>query len=122
MSSGFNQSEASHEGVNVEEVPFCERADYSRSSGSPYVPCSDYNIGQCDHVFLQNCFLKALNIMYGTLSHSHILLVLLSWLTGAEWKVEDEPNLSKLLNSDGTFCKAAVAALDDDLDRVLRDG
>ena len=61
-------------------------------------------------------------MMYGTLSHSHLLLVLLSWVNGAEWKVEDEPNLSKLLNPDGTFFNAAVAACDDDLDRVLRDG
>ena len=60
--------------------------------------------------------------MYGTLSHSHLLLVLLSWLNGAEWKIEDEPNLSKLLNPDGTFNTAAVAACDEDLERVLRDG
>ena len=69
MSSGFNQSEANHEGVNVEEVPFCERADYSRSSGSPYVPYSNCNIGQCGHVFWQNGVLNALDIMHGTLSH-----------------------------------------------------
>ena len=60
--------------------------------------------------------------MYGMWSHSHLLLVLLSWANGAEWKVQDEPNLSKLLNSDGTFYNAAVAACDDDLDRVLKDG
>ena len=60
--------------------------------------------------------------MYGTLSHSHLLLVLLSWLNGAVWKVEDEPNLSNLLNPDGSFNSAAVAACDEDLDRVLRDG
>ena len=122
MSKGFNQSEANHEGVNVEEVPFGERAAHSRRIGSPYQPYSDYNNGQCDHLLLGSCFINSIDVMYGTLSHSHLLLVLLSWLNGAEWKVEDEPNVSKLLNPDGTFCKAAVAALDDDLDRVLRDG
>ena len=37
ITKGFNQSEANHEGVNVEEVPFAERAEFSRSRGSSYV-------------------------------------------------------------------------------------
>ena len=41
--------------------------------------------------------------MYGMWSHSHLLLVLLSWANGAEWKVQDEPNPSKLLNSDNNY-------------------
>ena len=56
MSKGFNQSEANHEGVNVEEVPFGERAAHSRSDGSPYEPYADYNIRQCDHKYLVKCF------------------------------------------------------------------
>ena len=60
--------------------------------------------------------------MYGTLSHSHLLLVLLAWANGANWNVEDEPNLCKLLNPDGSFYNAAVAACDADLERVFRDG
>ena len=119
---GFNQSEADHEGVSVEEMPYGERAKHSCSDGSPYQTYADYDIRKCDHPYLVKCFSSLNDIMYGTLSHSHLLLVLLSWLNGAEWKVEDEPNVSKLLNPDGTFCKAAVAALDDDLDRVRRDG
>ena len=115
----------------MEETPYCERAEHSRSDGSaehsrsdgsPYEPYSDYNIRQCDHMFLAKCFLNGHEIMFGTLSHSHLLLVLLSWANGAEWKVEDEPNLSKLLNPDGSFNKAAMAACDADLERVLRDG
>ena len=85
-------------------------------------PYGDYNIRQCDHKYLVKCFSQLHDIMYGTLSHSHLLLVLLSWLNGAEWKIDDEPNLSKLLNPDGTFNTAAVAACDEDLGRVLRDG
>ena len=60
--------------------------------------------------------------MYATLSHSHLLLVLLSWSNGAVWQLEDEPTLSKLLNINGAFSDVAVAALDDGLDRVLKDG
>ena len=122
MSKGFNQSEANHEGVSVEEIPCNERAAHRRSDGSPYEPYGDYNIRQCDHNHLVECFSKLHDIMYATLSHSHLLLVLLSWLNGAGWKFEEEPTLSKLLNPDGTFNHAAVAACDEDLDRVLRDG
>ena len=122
LRTGFSQSEANHEGVVVEEVPFCKRAEYIRSSGSQYESYADYNVRNCDHQYLARCFLNALGIMYATLSHSHLLLVLLSWLNGADWKLEDEPTLSKFLNANGAFCDAAVAALDDALERVLRDG
>ena len=33
ITKGFNQSEANHEGVSVEEMPFCERAKHGRSGG-----------------------------------------------------------------------------------------
>ena len=66
---------------------------------------------------LGTLFLNVLDVMYGTLSHSHLLLVLLAWLNGADWNVADEPNLCKLLNPDGSFCFAAVAACDADLER-----
>ena len=77
---GFNQSEANHEGVSVEEMPYGERAKHSRSDGSTYEPYADYNIRQCDHLLLDKCLSHLHDIMYGTLSHSHLLLVLLSWL------------------------------------------
>ena len=70
----------------------------------------------------KKCFSLINDIMYGTLSHSHLLLVLLAWANGANWNVEDEPNLCKLLNPDGSFYNAAVAACDADLERVFRDG
>ena len=87
MPIGFNESEANHEGVSVEEMPFCERAKHGRSGGLPYEPYADYNIRQCDHKYLVKCFSQLHDIMYGTLSHSHLLLVLLSFANGAEWKV-----------------------------------
>ncbi len=120
--TGFSQSEANHEGVVVEEVPFCKRAEYIRSSGSQYESYADYNLRNCDHQHLAKCFASALDIMYATLSHSHLLLVLLSWSNGADWKLEDEPTLRKLLNANGAFSDAAVTAFDDDLGRVLRNG
>ena len=71
ISKGFNQSEANHEGVSVEEMPYSERAKHSRSDGLPYEPYADYNINKCDHQFLDKCFSQLNDIMYGMLSHSH---------------------------------------------------
>ena len=48
--------------------------------------------------------------------------MLLSFANGAEWEVEDEPNLSKLVNPDGSCYNAAVAVSDAGLERVLQDG
>ena len=55
LSKGFNQSEANHEGVSVEEMPYSERAKRKRSDGLPYETYADYNIRQCDHLFLEKC-------------------------------------------------------------------
>ena len=122
ITKGFNQSEANHEGVSVEEMPYCERAKHSRSDGLPYEPYADYNIRQCDHLFLDKCFSHIHDSMYGTLSHSHLLLVLLSLANGADWKVEDELNRRHLLNPDGSCNTAAVAACDTDPGELLKDG
>ena len=83
MATGFNGSEADHEALCVEEVPFRERSSsIGRSSGLRDESYADYNLRQCDHQFLEKCFSLINDIMYGTLSHSHLLLVLLSWLNG----------------------------------------
>ena len=53
MATGFNGSEADHEGVCVEEVPFCERSSsHGRSGGLPEESYAEYNLRQCDHQFL----------------------------------------------------------------------
>ena len=47
ISKGFNQSEANHEGVCVEEIPYSERANHKRSDGLPYgiaTTCSWTNV------------------------------------------------------------------------------
>ena len=78
MAKGFSQREANHEGVCVEEMSYSERTKHSRSDGSAYEPYADYNMRQCDHQYLDKCFSAQQDIMFGTLSHSHLLLVLLS--------------------------------------------
>ena len=67
MATGFNGSEADHEGVCVEEVPFRERSSANgRSSGLPDASYAEYNLLQCDHLFLEKCFSLINDIMYGT--------------------------------------------------------
>ena len=71
LTTGCNVEEANHEGVSVEEVPFNERG------AEPYESCLEYNMKKCDHPFLSKCFSPQSDVVYGTLSHSHLLLVLL---------------------------------------------
>ena len=127
LATGFNESEANHEGVCVEYVPLHERFVelQSRLASCPqsrFESCLEYNIKACDHPFLIKCFNAQSDAMYGTLPHSHLLLVLLSLANGADWKVDDEPNMSKFLHPDGSFNPTAVAAYDTELGRVLKDG
>ena len=55
-----------------------------------------------------------------TLSHSHLLLVLLSFVRGAKWNVPEE--FRKLLNENGGWDFAAVAAKDPTLQQLCQDG
>ena len=68
------------------------------------------------------CFSHINDIMYGTLSHSHLLLVLNCLANGATWKVEDEPHMSHILNPDGSFDTNAVAFCDLNMGKVLNGG
>ena len=124
LNTGFNENEANHEGVCVEEVPFNERsaatADGSAAVAAPYESYVDFNRKNTDHPFLSACFSDQSDVMYGTLSHSHLLLVLLNFANGGHWKVEED--LRKMLRPDGSFLPAAVAASDGELEKLLKDG
>ena len=113
LETGFNESEANHEGVCVAEVPFRERGQ------EPYESYLRYNSKKCCHPFLSKCFTRQSDVMYGTLSHSHLLLVLLTFANGGQWALEE---WKKLLTPDGHFCPTAVAACDLDLGKLLKDG
>ena len=73
----------------------------------------DYNQDKCRGGVLQCCFENRGDPVYGTLSHSHLLLFLLSCETGAKWKLDDDILAEKfrpLCNADGCLNYAAVAA------------
>ena len=51
--------------------------------------------------------------MYGTLAHSHLLLVLLSWLGGAKWNVpavaaKGKKDWSRVVDRDGCLCLSSL--------------
>ena len=74
---GEDDSEANHNGVCVEEVPADKRE-------KKHVTMLEHNVKKVAGTCLQVCFEQS-RAIYGTLSHSHLLLILLSWLNGAEW-------------------------------------
>ena len=39
---------------------------------------------------LESCFDSEANVLYGLLSHNHLLLVLLCWHSGAVWELDTE--------------------------------
>ena len=124
LNTGFNENEANHEGVCVEEVPFRERsaatADGSAAVAAPYESYADFNRKNACHPFLSACFSDQSDVMYGTLSHSHLLLVLLNFANGGHWKVDED--LRTIVTPDGCFLPAAVAASDGELEKLLKDG
>ena len=66
------------------------------------------------------CFDDGCDIVYGTLSHSHLLMVLLCLQKGAEWQMPER--WAHLVGPGGKLDCAAVAAADSQLAELLRDG
>ena len=78
---GFSQEEADHQGVCVQEAPNTAVAD----------SLFHWNKTRCEgQAALNKCFGADSLVSYGTLSHSHLLLVLLSWLGGAMWELSED--------------------------------
>ena len=66
--NGFNDEEANHQGVCVQEMP---RRDRSRD----YLTLAEYNRRKCVKTSLDGCFPSDAEALYGTLSHNHLLLL-----------------------------------------------
>ena len=69
---------------------------------------------------MRACFSDGSDTMYGTLSHSHLLLVMLSMKTGAPWTCPAE--WAKIIGAPGGVLMSAVAANDADLANLLTEG
>jgi hypothetical protein len=139
LSSYMDHAEANHNGVVVEEVPAdvqaapgfkdpvkaAVAADYSYGKAT-YEGIGHYNYRMCNGSdYLGSCFTEdqARGVVAGTLSHSHLLLVLLSMAKGGEWKVTDaDGTFTFPCNRSGYIDTAAVAARDEMLKRILAEG
>ena len=115
---GFNRAEADHEGVCVEEVPLLEQKHAPLHRASPYVSYGEWNRSHCEtSALLKTCFCSG-DVLYGTLSHSHLLLTLRCWVTGAQWDLADQ----QVCDGQGRLDLAAVAARDGELAAATREG
>ena len=125
LQTGFSEDEANHEGVCVQEIPAEERSCDPRAKEKPYETYQAFNSSHCDSApQLRDCFSRNSDVLYGTLSHSHLLLCLLAMKNGAKWEWPPDWGevFEKGAQSGGTPDFAAVAALDPSLATLLRDG
>ena len=114
--NGFDASEANHNGIAVEEVPLQEHGAKDPVTGKTYRSIGDYNVEMSsNNSFLKTCFSleSARRVVAGTLSHSHLLLVLLCCRTCAKWDLVDEDGKPMHpCGEDGKINEAAIAARD----------
>ena len=107
---GFDRCEANHNGISVEEIPEKNRAALEAEGKlKHYQYLKLWNEQHCEaSVYLAGAFEQS-TPLYGTLSHSHLLLVLLCWSTGAKWELKDKKKAPRFCDKDGRLDAAAVA-------------
>ena len=126
---GFSEEDANAEGVVVEEVPGPKQVDMPKHPRIPrgehgrYLPYIDYNLQSaraCPQ--LRACFAKGHQGAYGTLAHSHLLLVLLALSGGAEWQLPEGDALRSFMDQDGRWHWGKLQAADQALGALVREG
>ena len=84
--TGFCQEEADHQGVCVEGPPCGMSLREACQNSAVAESYAEYNMSRCrGQEPIEICFSKDSHVVYGTLSHRHLLLVCLSWKNGANW-------------------------------------
>ena len=119
LDAGFSAEEANHEGVCVQELPSQEW----QNGDTPqlrYETYKDFNIRSCESLPMSCCFGNESEVHYGTLSHSHLLLVLLCLQNGVRWPMPEK--WAKIVGFGGRVDKAAVAAADSQLAELFEHG
>ena len=139
VNAGVDLAEANHNGILVEEIPqdIVHTQNIKRSgTTSPYETITEYNMKHTNSVgLLSTCFrndgaLPTTTLEGGTLSHSHLLLVLRCYITGASWKYEGDGSRTRTVpptfvypcDADGCLDKAAVAAKQDAFQELVSAG
>jgi hypothetical protein len=123
LTKGFAKEECNHTGVCVEERP----AEEVTGRPHDYVSLRAFNKSKSyKDELLVTCFQTGWDdVRYGTLAHTHILLVLRAWLTRAKWGLEDDIETGlKFCDSEGKLSLSAVAGHPNckEMLEVLRDG
>ena len=118
--AGFTQAEADHEGVCVQSYP-AEEVVRKRERDHTFQTYTEFNQDRATG-HLAACFHRSCgaDVAYGTLSHSHLCLVLRAIALGTKWPLpegieftEDErARLKPVLDKDGNLDMAAVAQND----------
>ena len=119
ISNGFLKEEFSDKLVAVEEMPTHEARSLDRSRGEVQTGStgSQYNreTSSKDEL-LQTCFHEPYgNVQYNLLSHNHMALVILAFITKAKWDLEPIEQKKwkrtiKFCDEQGRLCLTAVAA------------
>ena len=130
LARGFSKEELNHAGVVVQERPLSEVAAqraFMNDGANTYQSMSEYNIGKSKaDEMLETCFTEGMSeVRFGTLSHSHMMLVLRAWLTKAKWEIPEDKVMKLIFCDDeGRLSLAAVADHPNavELHEALREG
>ena len=113
---GTDPEEANHNGIVVEDFPSAERP-------KDYEDFLSYNKRQCAlKPFLKTCFADSGYCGFGTLSHSHLLIVLRCWLSKANWNLEKGEFLTNFVDKQGRLDLSAVAEKDPAFEKLASEG
>ena len=129
---GFSSENANAEGVVVQEVPGPEQMDMPDHPGilrgpeGKYLPYMNHNVRSTKHVpQLRTCFDAVHQGAYGTLSHSHLLLVLLALRSAATWDLGEEEKykgLKQYQDPKGAWDFERLVAVDPALGQLVQEG
>ena len=129
LRDGFVLEEALSQGICVQEVPESERhrlGNLSNPMNQVYETILNYNLRKSAAVAaLAQCFRSTMYCNYGTLAHSHLLLILLAFQHGAKWTIPADATfdpLRALQNAEGEWIPSAVAAFDGNYQQLLTCG
>ena len=103
----------------MEEIPTSEREEHPQLRIERY---ADYNKRKCNARPLLQSWLQKSDVLFGNLSHNHLLLVLLSWATSAKWDLKGADERPYFCDSNGCLDQAAVAEKDEPLEFLIKKG
>ena len=118
---GADQEEADHNGVCVEEIPAAEREKHKDllKNLPTYQEWNVTNSSKCE--MLRDCFAGSM-VQVATLSHGHLLLILLCWAVGAKWDMRDDEGNPLYCDEQGNLLLSAVAEEDPVLVNLVERG